>query len=153
MTFRERLTVPISYWVIAAVFGLSTVTGATFALGDAIAVPSTLLAIALIAWALIGYGSIRVGADQSGVRAGSSLLEWPYVGEVEVLDEAATRHRLGPGADHAAFLAVRPYVRRSLLIRVRDHADPHPYWLVSTRRPIEFAQVIGDARARAEALR
>ena len=100
-----------------------------------------------MAGALLWYGRIVVAADASGLHAGESLLEWPYVGDVLVLDRSGTRHRLGPGADHAAWLVVRGFVPTAIEVAVADPDDPHPYWLVSTRRPAEFAAAVERLRS------
>lgn len=135
MTYTERLIAPLGYWVIALFFGLSTVTALTFAFGDGFVIPATLAAAALIAWALISYGSVRVRVDDSGVHAGGALLEWPYVASAIQLGAKQTRELLGAGSDHRAFLVTRPYLREAVQLVVDDAADPHPYWLISTRNP------------------
>ena len=87
-----------------------------------------------------------VVVDETGVHAGTAVLEWPWVGEVVVHDRAATRRRLGPAADPAAWLLVRGYVPASVEVAVADAADPHPYWLVSSRRAAQLAAVIEESR-------
>ena len=41
-----------------------------------------------------------------------------------------------------AYLLLRPYLKRSVKIRVRDERDPAPYWLVSSRDPEHLAAAI-----------
>ncbi len=136
----------MSYWIIAYAFGITTVTAVGFYLGPWWAVGSGIvtaigLAIALL---LMGRPVAVVGPD--GVRVGESLLEWPYVGAVEMHDAAATRRRLGVDADARAWVVQRPYIPGSIEIAVDDAADPHPYWLVSTRFPAQFAAAIERGR-------
>jgi hypothetical protein len=145
MNYRERLTVPAGWWVVGMFFSLTFVTAVGFYAGPWIAVLAGLVTAATIAGALLWYGRVEVVVDEGGLHAGDALLEWPYAGEVRVHDRAATRERLGVGADPAAWLVVRAFVPGSVEVAVADPADPHPYWLVSSRRPGELAQAIERA--------
>ena len=135
VAFAERLTCPASYWAIALGIGLTTVTAVGFYLGPWVAAALAVLTAAAIVVALLWYGSLPVRVDAAGLRVGPSLLEWDYLGEPVPLDAAATRRRLGADADTRAFVAARPYLREAVEVPVLDAADPHPYWLVGTRRP------------------
>jgi DUF3093 family protein len=98
------------------------------------------------------------------------------VGEVSALDEAQTRSLRGPRGDPAAFVVIRPYLRRAVYVevvrpaaestrgqqRMRWHGfrrraevvsppEHRPYWLVSTRHPAELAAAIEGARPGARA--
>jgi hypothetical protein len=146
MNYSERLRVPASWWVVGMFFGLTFVTAVGFYAGPLVAVVAGVLTAAGVAAALLWYGNVLVRVDATGLHAGGAVLEWPYAGEVRVLDRAATRARLGAGADHAAWLLVRGFVPCSVEVAVADPADPHPYWLVSTRDADRLAQAIADCR-------
>ena len=147
LVYSERLTAPLSYWVIGFVVGVSTVTAVGFYLGPLVAVFAGLVATAGVT-ALVGwFGSTEVRVDAAGVRVGPALLEWPYVGEVTVLDAAATRERLGVRADTRAFVVQRTGLSESVVVEVVDAADPHPYWPCSSRSPARCAAAIAQARA------
>ena len=66
----------------------------------------------------------------------------------KILVERQQRIVLGPGADPRAFLFTRPFVGPVVRVDLRDPADPHPYWLVSTRRPGELAAAVEEVRSR-----
>ena len=51
-------------------------------------------------------------------------------------------HAVGPGADHRAFLFTRPFIRDVVKVTLDDPADPHPYWLVSTRDAAALAAAL-----------
>ncbi|MGC3993528.1 MAG: DUF3093 domain-containing protein [Propionicimonas sp.] len=146
MSYRERLGVPAGWWVTGLLVALSFVTAVGFYIGPLVAVVAGVVTAAAVVAALLYYGRVVVAVEDSGVRAGESLLEWPWVGEVSVHERSATRRRLGPDADHAAWLVVRGFVPGSVEITVDDPADPHPYWLVSSRRPAQFAAAIEASR-------
>lgn len=147
MSYRERLWAPASWWGIGLFFAVTFTTAVGFAVSPAVSAVAGLLTIAGVAGALLWYGRAPVTVDGTGLTAGRSVLEWDWLGEVQPLDEAATRRLLGPDADRAAHLVVRGYVRTAVRVEVNDPADPHPYWLVSTRRPRELAAAVAAARS------
>lgn len=147
MRYRERLSVPAAWWGIGMFFAVSFATAVGFWVGPAVSLVAGAAAAVLVAVALTWYGSVQVVVDERGLAAGDALLEWEWLGEVTVHDAAATRDRLGRGADRRAYLVVRGYVHTSIELEVVDPADPHPYWLVSTRRPRELAAAIAGRRS------
>lgn len=146
MTYRERLAVPAGWWVVGMFFALTFVTAVGFYAGPWVAVVAGVVTAVGVAAALLWYGRILIAVDERGVHAGEAVLEWPWVGEVSVHDRAATRRRLGPDADRAAWLLVRGFVPGSVEVAVNDPADPHPYWLVSSRRGAKLAAAIEKSR-------
>ncbi len=144
-SYRERLTVPASWWVVALIFGASCgwimVVATTPALGVVAAIVGAILAAALI-WS---YGSLTVRADANGLKVGNAHLDTKYIGTVTTLDRLAFRTSLGPDADARAWLRTRPYVDGGVRVEVNDPRDPAPYWLVSCRRPDAVAAALGRA--------
>jgi hypothetical protein len=134
-TYRERQSVPVLYWVIAAAFGLTFIVavGGYFPWGWFLA--ATVVGTALLVGALILWSRPLLVVGPDGVRIGRYLLEWEYVGDVRSLSADEQRRRLGPEADARALLAVRPYLKQAIEVEVDDHADPVPYWLIGTRHP------------------
>jgi hypothetical protein len=145
MIYRERLSVPGSWWVVGMFFSLSFVTAVGFYAGPEVALAAGVITAAAVAGTLLWYGRIEISVDETGLRAGDALLEWPYVARAVVLDRAATRVRLGANADHSAWLVVRTFVPGSVEVTLADPDDPHPYWLVSSRHPAELAAAIAQA--------
>ena len=174
--YHERLSVPLGWWLLglATIFLLATELVAGFSWPMAIAVYAVLtggLALILLNW---GRPAVEVGSGE--LRAGQARLQLAAVGEVSALDEAQTRSLRGPRGDPAAFLVIRPYLRRAVYVEVvrpgaestrgqqrlrwhgfRRRAEPvsppedRPYWLVSTRHPAELAAAIEGARPGARA--
>jgi hypothetical protein len=139
---HERLSVPFRWWV------QGTMLVATFWLAFVVSTP------ALVAWSataflllvmvglLLGYGAPRVDVEGGWLRAGRARIAGEFLGDAEALDPAETRRIAGPDADARAFLLLRPYLKRSVRVTVRDDRDPTPYWLVSTRNPEHLAAAI-----------
>lgn len=147
MKYREQLFVPASWWLIGLFFSVSFVTAVGFYLGPIVAVVGGLATTLAVAVALLNYGHLSIEVGPSGLSAGDAWLDWEHTGTVRVLDESATRARLGVGADPHGYLVTRPYVRSAVEIGVVDAADPHPYWLVSSRQPARLAAAIEGVRS------
>jgi hypothetical protein len=132
--YAERLSVPVRWWLITAA-GV-VVAGAELAPGfDWWVAVAIFAALAVLMTALllkIGGPAVRVDAE--GLHAGGQTLAPDEMAAAAVLDADETRRWLGPGADPAAHLVARGYIRQSVLVRPVDPATV-PYWLVSTRHP------------------
>jgi hypothetical protein len=140
--YRERLTAPLSWWGLAALFAIAV--GWAFYVATPLWVAAVALTVAgVVAFATVAsYGSATVEVSADGFRAGRALLPWSAVGETRPLDGADARRAAGVDADARAYLLLRAYCRGAVRVEVDDPADPTPYWLVSTRRPQKVAAAI-----------
>ncbi len=138
----ERLSVPLRWWV------QGTMLVATFWLAFVVATPgvvawsATAVLLLIMVGLFLAYGSPRVEVADGWLRAGRARIAGEFLGEVAPLDAAETRRVAGPDADVRAYLLLRPYLKRSVRVTVRDDRDPAPYWLVSTRHPDHLAAAI-----------
>jgi hypothetical protein len=146
MLFRERLTVPWTWWGLAALAALTMLLAVGFYLGP-IWGAGVALGVAAIAGAVFVSAAITISVDGSAVRVGRSLIEGAYLGEVTSLDGEQAARLAGVEADVRAHLVLRPYISTAVQIMLDDAADPVPYWLVSTRRPVELAAALRTAAA------
>lgn len=141
-THDERLGVPLSWWLVSAAVVLPVAAALGIYLGWWQVAAFTAIAAVGLVVGLGWYGSTRLVVTDDGLRAGDWTIEWRWVGKAVPLDAAATHDRLGPRADAAAALRVRPYIPASVEVEITDPADPHPYWLLSSRRPSALAAAI-----------
>lgn len=147
MAYRERLL--LSWWWIVVIAGvILSVAVVYFVYQPPGIAGGVTLALVALAVGAAAAGSARVAVEPAGLRAGRNLLEWSYVATARALSAEESRDRMGTGADHRAFLVVRPYIRRVVEVTLDDPADPHPYWLVSSRHPEELADAIRRAAHR-----
>jgi hypothetical protein len=147
--FREGLHVPLRWWLITTAFV------ATLWLAFEVSIPypavlwaATGVMVLAAAALLIGYGAAEVAVQHGELRAGRAHIPAELLAEPTVLDAEATRLQTGRDADARAYLLLRPYVRGSVRVTVRDPDDPTPYWLVSTRRPERLVAALRRAGAR-----
>ncbi|QGF24771.1 DUF3093 family protein [Raineyella fluvialis] len=139
----------LSWWWIVVIAGLILSVAVVYFVYQPpqIAGAVTLGLVALAAGAAAA-GSARVRVEPAGLHVGRHQLGWPYVADARALSVDESRDRLGTGADPRAFLVTRPYIRRVVEVTLADPADPHPYWLVSSRHPEELADAIRRAAGR-----
>jgi hypothetical protein len=139
LAYRERLGVPLRWWVQGTMLVASLWLACIVAVPDAVAWVVTAVAMALLAAGLVSYGSALVEVDGAGFRAGRARIGSEHLGAAEALDADRTRRVSGPEADARAFLLLRPYLKRAVRVEITDPADPAPYWLVSSRHPEQLA--------------
>lgn len=149
-THRERLTAPLSWWVLVVAFGLVWGWIMLVAANRPIAIGAAVLATAVAGGLVWSYGSVVVEAGPNGLRVGSAHLSPGDIGDVTVLDPRGFREQLGPDADARAWLRTRPYIDAGVRVEVADPSDPTPYWLVSSRQPEAVASALGQTGPQAE---
>lgn len=139
VTYEERIPVPWLWWLCALGL-LTTLALAVFAYVDPwVGVLFTLFTGAALVVLLLSYTQ-RIRVADGVLLVGRNRLEAQYIGEVRALVGAEAQRALGPGADQRNFLITRPFVRDLVRVGIDDPADPHPAWLVSTRRAEDLAE-------------
>jgi hypothetical protein len=147
--YRERLSVPVSWWIIAAaavvtLWVITAVPAGTIA-GTAVAGVALVLLLAFF----IRYGGARVEVDAQSLRAGQAVIERSYLGKVEALTGDDARHAFGRDCDPKAYLLLRSYVSGAVRVEITDPRDPAPYWVIATRDPERLAAALtGNSVAR-----
>jgi Protein of unknown function (DUF3093) len=147
--YRERLRVPLAWWLLAVPTVL--VLGATLYAGLAEPWPIIIMAglAAGCATSLITIGLGTVEIRDGALRAGRAVLPLTAVSEVASLGEKQTARLRGPRADPAAHLYSRPYLKKSVYLAVNPSSSAGPYWLIGTRHPAELMAAIERSRLRA----
>ena len=143
--YDERLGVPLRWWALATMFLASMLLAFLVATPTWVALTGTALLSAAVLGGFWSYGKARVTVHDGVLTAGRARISVEHVGAVEALDADATHRLAGRDADARAYLLLRPYLRRAVRIAIVDPADPTPYWLVSTRRPVRLAAALTDA--------
>lgn len=163
-SYRERLLVPVSYWLLAVPVVVTLGAEAYFFV-DGFIPPLVIAALfAVVAAFLVHWSSATIEVTGAVLRAGKDTLALGEAGEVIALDERQARALGGPRADPAAHLLLRPYLKRAVYISLAGPAEGGPaegapaeggpgrpaagvpYWLVATRHPAELAAAIESAR-------
>jgi hypothetical protein len=148
--YRERLHVPLVWWLLAVPTVL--IFGATLYAGLAEPWPVITMAglAAGCAALLITMGLATVEVGDRTLRAGRAVLPLTAISEVVSLDERQSARLRGPRADPAAYLYSRPYLKESVYLAVDATAgSTAPYWLIGTRHPAKLAAAIERCRVQA----
>jgi Protein of unknown function (DUF3093) len=138
-TYRERLGVPLRWWVQGTMLVASLWLALVVAVPGPIAWVVSGCALALLVAMLAAYGAARIEVGPSGFRAGRARIALEHLGGATALDAEETRRTAGPDADARAYLLLRPYLKRAVRVEITDPADPTPYWLVCSRHPETLA--------------
>jgi hypothetical protein len=171
--YHERLRVPLGWWPLGFVTIILLATELVAGYAWPVVIAGYVVLIGGLVALLLNWGRPTVEVGGGELRAGPGRLQLAAVGEVSALDEAQTRSLRGPRGDPAAFLLLRPYLRRAVYVEVatlgaetRAHrrlrgfrpraeitrpAVGSPYWLVCTRHPDGLVAAINGARAAARA--
>jgi hypothetical protein len=138
--YRERLRVPVAWWLLAVPTVL--VLGGEFY--EVLSSPWPLVIIGCLAAActtiLVLLSRAQIDVRDGALTAGGEVLPLTAVNEVITLDERQSARLRGPRADPAAHLYSRPYLKQSVYLAINDPRVP--YWLIGTRHPAELAAAV-----------
>lgn len=95
---------------------------------------------------LLWTGRIRVAVTDGELRVDDARLPVEFIADVVALDSDGKREALGVGAHPLAFVIQRPWIGPAVQVLLNDPDDPTPYWIVSTRRPVELATALLKTR-------
>lgn len=148
MQYRERLSVPVAWWLLA-VPSVVTLGAYFYAVLSGPWPPVVMAGLgAVCAVLLFLLGRARIEVTGHVLAAGGRELKLGTVTEVMALDERQTAALRGPRADPAAYLYSRPYLKQSVYLATTDQRVP--YWLIGTRHPAELAAAVHRSLAGAE---
>ena len=142
MTYRERLHVPLRWWVQGVMFIATVWIAVILWVPPLLAWSITGAIVLLFALAMQSYGSATIEVRDGWLHAGKARIETSYLGEIEPLSAEDTWQAAGPKANALAYLLLRPYVRRAVKVTITDPADRTPYWLIASRHPDRFAAAL-----------
>jgi hypothetical protein len=140
--YRERLHVPLRWWVQATMFLATLWLALIVALPGWIAWGASTALLGAVYGVFAWLGSASVEVRGGVLYAGPATIPVALLGDAEALDKEATRRVHGVDADARAFLVTRPYISRAVKVTIDDPADPTPYWLISSRHPRRLAVLL-----------
>lgn len=87
--------------------------------------------------------SPRIAVTEESLVVGRATLERKFINSVTVVSAEEGFSERGRNLDPGAWIHFQGSVKTMLKVNVNDPEDPTPYWLFSTRRPVEIAEVLG----------
>jgi hypothetical protein len=145
----ERLR--LSWWMWPAALAVDTIVAFEILLGFPALpawVPFAVL-FPLTAAGLVRAGRLRVEVTAGEFLVDDARLPVAVIADVVALDATGKREALGVGAHPLAFVIQRPWIGPAVQVLLDDPADPTPYWVISTRRPVQLATALLAAKSRA----
>jgi hypothetical protein len=140
--YRERLRTPI-WWYAVALFVASLLAGefgiAAYSLTLWIPFGVLLPASLVIVWS-IGHSSLEIKGGEVHIRG--AHIPMSEISGAVALDALTLKRVVGREGDPAAFVSIRPWVGPGVQLWVDDPQDPTPYWIVSSRTPQEFVNIV-----------
>lgn len=144
MSYVERLTVPWWWWLLA----LTLVGSLAAAVLAYVPLTQGLLIVALFAVAVIaimfGYGHTAVRVAGGALHVGRYRVEGQWIAGAEALESQDSARALSVGGNPDDFLVTRPYIADVVRVTINDIADPHPHWLISSRRAHHLAEAVNS---------
>lgn len=131
------------FWLLAFIYFLflSLVVAVWAAIGNQPAllawVASTLLLVAIVQ-----KSALTLEVDESELRAGPAHIELKYLGSVTALDSKEMGRLRTRDADPASFLIFRFWRSTGVKIEINDTRDKTPYWLITSKRNKELAEIL-----------
>lgn len=141
-TYHERLGVPWWAWPLALITGGLLATEVWMGASGVRAWLPFAVALPLIVIVTIWLGRIKVAVTDTEFQVDDARLPLEVISEVVALDAAGVREVLGVGSHPLAFVVQRPWITGAVQVVLDDPADPTPFWVVSTRHPVELATAL-----------
>ena len=141
MRYREVIRMPL--WLLAIIyfFLLSLVLSIGAALGNTAAIISLLVSTALLV--LIALKSaLKIEITDEELRIGRAHIELKFVSSIQTLTATEMATLRTRDANPAAFLAIRFWSPAGVRIAINDSRDPTPYWLVTSKNPLELSKAV-----------
>lgn len=146
--YHERLR--LSWWSWLPALLVDAIVAIEFTLGFA-SIPGWLpfaVVIPLTVAGLIWVSRISITVTDDELLIDDARLPASVIADVVALDAGGKREALGVGSHPLAFVIQRPWIGPAVQVLLDDPADPTPYWLISTRRPVELATALLAASSR-----
>jgi len=144
--YRERLR--LSWWTWLPALLVDAIVAIEFTLGFP-SLPIWLpfaVVIPVTAAGLLWVSRISVTVTDDELQVDDARLPLSVIADVVALDAAGKREALGVASHPLAFVIQRPWIGPAVQVLLDDPADPTPFWLISSRQPIELATALLAAR-------
>lgn len=132
------------WWFWLLVLALASLLAAEVGLGAAGL--RTWLPFAIVLPALIvglwQLGRVEIAVTGDELRVDDAHIPRRFIADAIPLGPEEKRLLLGPASDPLAFVIQRPWIGGAVQIVLNDPDDPTPYWIISSRRPEDFAAAL-----------
>ena len=141
LRFREKLFPPL--WAWAAIIGISIMLSVSMSavFGNLFALITFILLMILFAFLALRFSPV-IEVDDTYLYVGRAKLPLKIITNAAALSASETTKIRGINSDPKCFSATSPLINTAIRIDFLDAQDPHTYWLVSSRKPVELSKVL-----------
>jgi len=86
--------------------------------------------------------SLILEISETELRAGPAHIELKYLGQATALDSKEMGRLRTRDADPASFLIFRFWRSTGVKVEIKDPRDQTPYWLITSKRNKELAEIL-----------
>ncbi len=147
--YTERLGLSVWAWLAALAVDLIVSFEVLLGFTRLPAWPLFVVLLPVTAALLVWFGRIRVTVTADELQVDDARLPLTVIADVIALDAAGKRESLGVGAHPMSFIIQRPWIGPAVQVLLDDPEDPTPFWVISTRHPVELATALLAAAERA----
>ncbi|MFJ4208181.1 DUF3093 domain-containing protein [Paenarthrobacter sp. NPDC089675] len=138
--FSEKLWP--SPWIWIVVVGLSSAGILMFApISFAAGIIAALVLLAIMTTLLV-LSTPTISVTRDTLRVGRASIDRKFVGSVEAFTKSEATAERGPRLNGLAYMCFRGWIDPVVKIQITDPADRTPYWIASSRRPLELVTAL-----------
>jgi hypothetical protein len=100
------------------------------------------LILVMSIWAALFFLAPVIQVGSSHLRVARAKIPRNLLGKIEEIAKDQIFSERGPRLDPAAHKVFQGTVKTAIKITVNDPNDPTPYWIISTRKPAQLAEVL-----------
>ena len=140
IVYRERVRPNLGTFVaVATLLPAVTLVSEPFDYRIGIAVG---LVLVLSIWSTLYFLAPVIQVGSSYLTVGRAKIPRNLLGNIEEIAKDKIFSERGPNLDPAAYKVFQGTVKTALKITVNDPNDPTPYWIISTRKPAQLANLL-----------
>lgn len=102
--------------------------------------------LTLIAAVLMIFTSRETKVTGGILYVAKAQIPIEFVGAIEIVDPKDAFRERGPKLDARAFLSIKSSLKGLVKIEITDPNDKTPYWLVSSRKPVDLKSALLAAK-------
>ena len=147
---NPKPTEPIVYWervrpnlgtffAVATLLPAVTLVSEPFDYRIGIAVG---LILVISIWAALFFLAPVIQVGSSHLTVARAKIPRNLLGNIEEIAKDQIFSERGPKLEPAAYKVFQGTVKTAIKITVNDPNDPTPYWIISTRKPAQLAEVL-----------
>ena len=140
IVYRERVRPNLGTFIaVATLLPAVTLVSEPFDYRIGIAVG---LVLVLSIWLALYFLAPVIQVGSSFLEVGRAKIPRNLLGNIEEIAKDQIFSERGPNLNPAAYKAFQGTVKTALKITVNDPNDPTPYWIISTRKPAQLANLL-----------